>query len=195
MGSRPRAHGRGLTWAHGRGLTWVTVVGSPRLTVVGPCGSWSWVHPHLPTSQAHGPGRTALGSWPWAHPAQGCELTMAHGRGFTPAQEALLGQVSATALQGLVRRSLHTGLPIRLEDLASAAEAAEPRAAASPIEGVPQHEPAFPQNGAAPLPAGSEVSLAAEVPGGPGASPCWLQPAGRPRGFSYRGRPGRSRRQ
>ena len=153
-------------------------MGSHRLTVVGPCGSWSWAHPHLPTSQAHGPGRTTLGSWPWAHPAHGCGLTLAHGRGLTLAQEALLAQVSATVMQGLIRRSLHTGLPIRLEDLAGAAEGAEPRAAASPIENVPQREPASPPNGAAPLPAGSEVSLAAEVPGGPAGRPCWLQPVG-----------------
>ena len=95
-----------------------------------------------------------------------------------PAEEALLSLLSATALQGLVRSSLHTGLPIRLEDLAGAAEGAEPRAAASPVGGVPQREPASPPNGAHPLPAGSEVSLAEEVPEGPESPPWWLQPAG-----------------
>ena len=116
-----------------------------------------------------------------------------------PAEEALLSQVSATALQGLVRSALHTGLPIRLGDLAAAAAGAEPRAAASPVGGVPQPEqslldgaPLLPAGsqvsvtedilespGACPwllVPPGSEVSLTEPVPGGPGATEWWLQP-------------------
>ena len=91
------------------------------------------------------------------------------------AEEALLGQVSATALQGLVRRSLHTGLPIRLEDLVGGVGSAPQCGPASPVGGAPQCKKESPGSVAPPPVAGSEVSLTQEVPGRPGASEWWLR--------------------